>query len=92
MPIYLNGSTLSTITVGTATTNSGVVNSFSIDRAGAYNGYYFTGDIAKIIIYNRALTSNERKRVDAYLKNKYGLQEKNIDQKRTKSSKIEIKD
>jgi hypothetical protein len=36
-------------------------------------GLGFSGDIAEIIIYNRALTDVERLRIEAYLKSKYAL-------------------
>ncbi|MEK3721293.1 LamG-like jellyroll fold domain-containing protein [Paenibacillus sp. FSL H8-0034] len=38
-----------------------------------YIDYFFQGDIAEVIIYNRVLTVNERQDVFSYLSNKYGL-------------------
>ena len=37
------------------------------------DAFYFTGDIAEIIIYNRALSDAERSAVDNYLMSKYGM-------------------
>jgi hypothetical protein len=34
---------------------------------------WFTGDIAEILVFNRALTSQEQQTVDTYLRGKYGL-------------------
>jgi hypothetical protein len=36
-------------------------------------GEYMTGEIAELIIYNRALNDNERRQVERYLMEKYGL-------------------
>lgn len=74
--MYINGNiqTITTPNTGVApTTNVGADSPFSIGRWGNYNAEYFKGDLAEIIIYNRALSESERKRVEGYLKAKYGL-------------------
>lgn len=72
---YINGVTPAYTVAGgtTPASNSGTAYSFSLGRAGAYNGNYFSGDLAEVIIYNKALSNAERAQVEAYLKNKYGL-------------------
>jgi hypothetical protein len=37
------------------------------------SGYYYNGDIAEVLFYNRALSSDERVQVEAYLNTKYGV-------------------
>ena len=41
---------------------------------GSQNGsnYFWWGDLAELIIYDRALSSSERQQIEAYLKAKYG--------------------
>jgi len=39
----------------------------------ADGGYFLNGQIAEVLIYNRALTDTERQQAEAYLANKYGL-------------------
>ncbi len=36
-------------------------------------GYYLTGDIAEVIIYNKVLTTSDRILVESYLASKYGI-------------------
>jgi fibronectin type 3 domain-containing protein len=38
-----------------------------------YSGYYFSGDVAEVLIYGRALNAAERETVGNYLQNKYAL-------------------
>ncbi|HTF72077.1 MAG TPA: LamG-like jellyroll fold domain-containing protein [Edaphobacter sp.] len=38
------------------------------------NNKYFNGEISEILVYNRALSSQEAARVESYLRNKYGTQ------------------
>lgn len=40
---------------------------------GRHSSNYFNGDIAEVIIFNRALQSNERQVVEDYLSKKYGI-------------------
>jgi len=47
-----------------------------LGNGGVISGYgstYFEGDIAEVIIYNRAISQSERDAVNAYLSSKYGL-------------------
>ena len=70
--LYRNGSQLqSTASYSPITFNAG---DFVIGQrlSGTTNGYH-NGDIAEILIYNRALTSAERLQVEDYLNKKYGL-------------------
>lgn len=39
----------------------------------AYGAQEFNGDVAELIIYNRALTDSERKAIECYLGNKYNI-------------------
>jgi hypothetical protein len=34
---------------------------------------FFTGDVAEVLVYTRAITPSERQAVDQYLAGKYGL-------------------
>jgi alpha-tubulin suppressor-like RCC1 family protein len=45
------------------------------DRSGSYYGFanWFNGDLAEVLIYQRALSDTERDAVGAYLKNKYNV-------------------
>jgi hypothetical protein len=38
-----------------------------------FSTYFMTGELAEIIIYNRALSTSERGAVNNYLQSKYGL-------------------
>jgi hypothetical protein len=40
---------------------------------GGINGWYFTGDIAEILIFNRELTAGERTIVGAYGTSRYSV-------------------
>ena len=54
-----------------------VNNSVKFDNEGSptigKNAYYFWGDIAEVMIFNRALTTGERATINAYLNSKYAL-------------------
>jgi hypothetical protein len=47
--------------------------SYSGSALGRYLTNYFNGDIAEIIIFNRALQTTERQMVETYLSQKYGI-------------------
>jgi hypothetical protein len=49
---------------------------YVIGRQGSLNGEYWNGDIAEILVYNRALSDDERKQVTRYLMQRYGLEYK----------------
>jgi competence protein ComGC len=55
---------------GTFTT---AISSFNGSAIGRYLGNYFHGDIAEIIIFNRALLTEERQIIETYLSQKYGI-------------------
>jgi Tfp pilus assembly protein PilV len=58
----------------TATGNSGAIGSTGL-RIGVNNAPagFFTGDVAEVIIYNSAFSDADRRSVENYLKQKYGL-------------------
>src|SRR5205085_3878150 len=64
--IRLNGATFTS-------RNSNSVSFSSTPMVGSANGYYADGDIAEIIVYNRALSAAEREAVERYLAVKYAL-------------------
>jgi hypothetical protein len=68
--LYVNGKLLNTQT-GRYTTLAGMTGEGFIGEG--YQGTFFTGDISEILVYNRALSDQEREQVDYYLKAKYGL-------------------
>ncbi|MBM4253141.1 MAG: LamG domain-containing protein [Deltaproteobacteria bacterium] len=74
--LYRNGQLLqSTTTYSPPTITNGTFNLSArhiINGTPVSNGY-FNGDIAEVIVYDRALTEVERQRVEAYLRTKYGL-------------------
>lgn len=58
---------------GTAATNAGTAQPTSIGRAGAYDGWYFGGDIAEVIVIVSAVSTSDRQKVEGYLAHKWGL-------------------
>jgi type II secretory pathway pseudopilin PulG len=58
---------------GSDSSQTGSLVSFDNPWIGKYNDNYFFGDIAEIIIFKRALTSEERKSVESYLSKKYNI-------------------
>ncbi|MBK8196706.1 MAG: hypothetical protein IPK76_27205 [Lewinellaceae bacterium] len=71
---WLNGSSMSVsstsaLTVDTDDTFFSLARK-TADFPQAYN--YFNGQIAEIIVYDRALTATERAKIEVYLANKYG--------------------
>jgi hypothetical protein len=73
--LYINGtldnSTTSFATDGnTSDTNS---NNIRLGRVGTTNASYLNGDLAELIVYNRALTLAELTKVNAYLLAKWGV-------------------
>jgi uncharacterized repeat protein (TIGR03803 family) len=44
---------------------------YVLGQQGNLNGEYWQGDIAEVLVYNRALGTAERQSVEAYLENKY---------------------
>ncbi len=61
---------------------------------GVHNGYfglggYLNGDIAEVLVYNRALTTSEQQEVEAYLGDKYGVYDANATWPLTYSSDVQ---
>jgi hypothetical protein len=68
--LYVNGTSVGTYT-GKLSTIANTSSTGWLGRGG--NNTYFNGDVAEVLIYNRALTDPERQSVQAYLSGKYGL-------------------
>lgn len=71
---YLNGA-LSTFNANSASQTTGIT-SYSGAAIGYYGGggnYYYSGDIFEIIMFNRALKTEERRAIEAYLGKKWGI-------------------
>jgi prepilin-type N-terminal cleavage/methylation domain-containing protein len=66
--IYINGTLNTTLSSGN---NSSTSSNNSIGKT--YNTEYMDGDIAEIIIYNRALSDLERKAIETYLSRKWAI-------------------
>lgn len=73
--IYLDGvqESLTHGGSGSPTTNSGTAYDMVIGRPGAFNGIYFTGDLAEFIVYDASISSEEKEGLNQYLKDKYAL-------------------
>jgi hypothetical protein len=80
---YQNGSLIATTTIAADTTTN-LTNTFPM-IVGAYNnssgganppqeGLYLDGAVAEIILFNTALTTTQRQKVEGYLAHKWGLQ------------------
>ena len=67
--LYVNGA-LVLSQGGKLATIAGCQNTGNVGR-GFNDNTYFAGDIAEVLVYNRALTVAERQAVEAYLNNKY---------------------
>lgn len=70
---WLNGVSAATTSVLGGVSSTGLFYEFAIGRGGAYDGLYFSGDIAEIKIYDFVLTDAQRQAEELRLKNKYGL-------------------
>jgi hypothetical protein len=68
--LYVNGTQVVSLS-GKPATISGVPSLGSLGRG--FNSVGYIGQIAEVLVYNRALTDTERQALDAYLKSKYGL-------------------
>jgi hypothetical protein len=71
--VYSNGNFSNTFNIG-----GNIATSTGILQIGGYNKSfndeeYFYGQIAEIIMYNRAVTSTERQQVESYLNTKYAI-------------------
>ena len=68
--VYVNGTQVAGLTGKLAA----IANTGSQALIGRGTSTYFSGDIAEIIVYTRALPDAERQQVDQYLLAKYNLQ------------------
>jgi hypothetical protein len=66
--LYVNGS-LVVSQSGKLATTAGIQNTGNLGLG--YNNTFFNGDIAEVLVYQRALTDAERQTVEAYLRSKY---------------------
>jgi hypothetical protein len=68
--LYVNGTSVGTYSKGSAYASS-------LYRIGAIDTsspqYSFDGNIGEILVYNTALTTSERQRIEGYLSQKWGL-------------------
>ena len=71
----LNGDVQSNGTIsGSARNNSSITDDLFIGARNGSGTFYSEGDIAEILVYDRALSDGERKEVECYLSNKYALE------------------
>ena len=68
--LYVNGGLIFT-QGGKLATIAGVQDTGNLGQA--YENTYFAGDIAEVLIYNRALSDAERQQVEQYLLARYGI-------------------
>jgi hypothetical protein len=68
--LYVNGTQVLSLS-GKPPVLSGVPNLGNLGRG--FNAVGFVGQIAEVLVYNRALTDAERLEIDSYLKSKYGM-------------------
>jgi hypothetical protein len=65
---WLNGKVQSITTTNTYGTNGSPTLGYS-----SSSGYYFAGDVAEVLMFNKVLSSDERDTVNGFLNLKYGL-------------------
>ncbi len=76
LTVRYNGSTFSVYRNGSLISNFGLTTSgpWTLGQIGAwYSSYFMTGDVAEIVMYDRALTSTELNTTTSYLMGKYAL-------------------
>lgn len=72
--VYRNGNMLTNDSLaGTATANSGTAYSASIGRLGDFNGWYFGGNIAEVVVILSAISAEDRQKIEGYMAHKWGL-------------------
>lgn len=77
--VHTGSTTASLFTTGTLKTQGSVANIATTTRSGNFLGrdyagsLFFQGQIAEVIIYNKALTAQERKGVESYLFSRYAI-------------------
>ncbi len=69
---WRNGGT-SPLASGTGSTHEMTLTSFANAAISGYIPYYYNGDIAEIIMFNRALKNEERRSVESYLGKKFNI-------------------
>ena len=57
----------------TSSTPTGTPGTIHLGGSGAFPAELLNGDMAEVIVYDRALTNRERNRVGMYLQDKYGI-------------------
>jgi len=78
---FVNGSSIGSINASNWSGGNNSTGAFAIGSSitlDEIDNFFFVGDIAEIIIYNRAITTTERQQVEGYLANKYAIQLPNI--------------
>jgi len=58
---------------GDSSTKLAPLTSFASARVGLYNGVYYEGDLAEIIMFKRSLKTEEVEAIESYLGSKYGI-------------------
>ncbi len=72
--IYINGSMVAEANLGSRISTK---NNNFIGKRSDFTTNYFDGDLAELIVYNRAISSSERKSVEEYLSRKWNIMIKN---------------
>jgi hypothetical protein len=71
--LFLNGSNVATVNNG-GTSKIDLTTSFTLNIGCIFHtNYHFNGLVGEVIIYNRALTTEERQSVESYLGKKWGI-------------------
>jgi Concanavalin A-like lectin/glucanases superfamily len=76
LALRYDGSTISSYRDGVLRSSSShsTTGPWRLNQIGAYyDSFFMTGDLAEILIFNRALTEAERQSIGVYLRSKYGL-------------------
>jgi hypothetical protein len=70
---YFNGINTASIAVSYGAKNLGILNIGSWNDTASSRGRFFDGYISEIIIFDRALKTEERRSIEAYLGKKWGI-------------------
>ncbi len=71
--IYVNGSVVTTNSAAATTLTNNAADLFLGKGISGGSDYFFTGDIAEVLIYDRALTDAEITQVNQYINDKYSV-------------------
>jgi len=74
---YLNGSSTASVKAAVGTPAMGSLTAYAAAKVGSSADGTFNGDIGEIIVFTRALKSEERAAVEAYLLKKWGIAKAN---------------